>query len=118
MTTTKTDEREPVEMSFLADLGTLIEITQDATVSRTVMTAEGTRLVLFSFDAGQELSEHTAAMPVLLQVLDGNLTVAAGGRSVDLRPGGVVHLPARLPHAVIALEPSRLLLTMLDPRAG
>ena len=87
-------------------------------MSRTVMTAGGVRLVLFAFDAGQELSEHTAAMPVLLQVLDGSLTVSAGGRSVDLRPGGVVHLPARLPHAVIALEPSRLLLTMLDPRAG
>jgi quercetin dioxygenase-like cupin family protein len=118
MTTIKADELEPVEMSFLADIGTLIDITEEATVSRTVMTAEGVRLVLFSFDTGEELSEHTAAMPVLLQVLDGNLTVSAGSRSVDLRPGGVVHLPARLPHAVIALEPSRLLLTMLDSRAG
>jgi quercetin dioxygenase-like cupin family protein len=117
MTTIGTDEPEPAEMSFLADLGALVDITDDATVSRTVLTAEGVRLVLFSFDTGQELSEHTAAMPVLLQVLEGNLTVSAGGRSVDLRPGGVVHLPARLPHAVVALEPSRLLLSMLDPRA-
>ena len=118
MTTIKIDDLGAVGMSFLADLGTLIEITEEATVSRTVMKAEGVRLVLFSFDTGEELSEHTAAMPVLLQVLDGNLTVSAGGRSVNLRPGGVVHLPARLPHVVKALEPSRLLLTMLDPRAG
>jgi quercetin dioxygenase-like cupin family protein len=48
-------------------------------------------------------------------VLDGRITVSADGRSVDLAPGGVIHLTARLPHALVALEPSRLLLTMLDP---
>jgi quercetin dioxygenase-like cupin family protein len=107
----------PADMAYLADLGSLVEVAADSTVSRTVLKAEGARLVLFSFDAGQELSEHTAAMPVLLQVLDGRLTVTAAGRSVQLAPGGVIHLPARLPHTVLALEPSRLLLTMLDPRA-
>ena len=112
-----TPEAEPVEMTYLADLASLVEVAPEATVSRTVLTADGARLVLFSFDAGQELSEHTAAMPVLLQVLDGSLTVTAGSRTELLQPGGVVHLAARLPHAVLALEPSRLLLTMLDPRA-
>jgi quercetin dioxygenase-like cupin family protein len=106
-----------VTMTCLADIGSLVEVAFDATVSRTVLKAEGARLVLFAFDAGQELTEHTAAMPVLLQVLDGRLTVSAADRSVDLVPGGVVHLPARLPHTVVAQEPSRLLLTMLDPRA-
>jgi quercetin dioxygenase-like cupin family protein len=107
----------PAGMTHLADVGPLVEVAVDSTVSRTVLKAEGVRLVLFSFDAGQELSEHTAAMPVLLQVLDGRLTVSAGGRSVELVPGGVIHLPSRLPHTVLAGEPSRLLLTMLDPRA-
>lgn len=103
-------------MSDLGAVGELVEVATDATVSRTVLTAEGARLVLFAFDTGQELTEHTAAVPVLLQVLDGALLVAASGREVTLRPGGVVHLPSRLPHAVHALEPSRMLLTMLDPR--
>ena len=107
----------PADMTYLADVGSLVEVAAEATVSRTVLKAEGARVVLFSFDAGQELTEHTAAMSVLLQVLDGRLTVTAAGRSVQLAPGGVIHLTARLPHAVLALEPSRLLLTMLDPRA-
>jgi quercetin dioxygenase-like cupin family protein len=101
------------EMTHLPDVGALVEVAADSTVSRTVLKAEGTRLVLFAFDAGQELTEHTAAMPVLLQVLDGRLVVSAAGRSVELAHGAVVHLPARLPHTVLALEPSRLLLTML-----
>jgi quercetin dioxygenase-like cupin family protein len=105
------------EMTHIPDLATLVSVDTEATVSRTVLKAEGVRLVLFSFDAGQELSEHTAAVPVLLQVLDGRLTVSSGGQTVELQPGGVVHLPTRAPHSVVAAEPSRMLLTMLDPRA-
>jgi quercetin dioxygenase-like cupin family protein len=103
-------------MTDLPDIASLVDVGPDSTVSRTVLKAEGARLVLFAFDAGQELTEHTAAMPVLLQALDGHLEVTAAGRTVDLRPGDVVHLGTRLPHAVLATEPSRLLLTMLDPR--
>ena len=103
-------------MTVVADAAALVAVQPQSTVSRTVLRAEGVRVVLFSFDAGQELTEHTAAVPVLLQVLDGHLRVTADGRTVELRPGGLVHLTTRLPHAVLAVEPSRLLLTMLDPR--
>ncbi|MEO8557149.1 MAG: cupin domain-containing protein [Actinomycetota bacterium] len=103
-------------MHDLSDVASLVDIQSEATVSRTVLQAEGARIVLFSFDAGQVLTEHTAAVPALLQVLDGHLRITADGRTVDLRPGGLVHLAARLPHAVEAVEPSWLQLTMLDPR--
>lgn len=103
-------------MTVVADAAALVAVQPQSTVSRTVLRAEGVRVVLFSFDAGQELTEHTAAIPVLLQVLDGHVRVTADGRTVDLHPGGLVHLTTRLPHAVLAVEPSRLLLTMLDPR--
>jgi len=103
-------------MTHLPDVAALVDVAPEATVSRTVLTAEGARRVLFSFDAGQGLSEHTAAVPVLLQVLDGRLSVSSGGTTVELAPGGVVHLPTRAPHSVVALAPSRMLLTMLDSR--
>lgn len=103
-------------MTYLPALSELIEVAEDSTVSRTVLRAEGTRVVLFSFDAGQELTEHTAAIPVLLTALDGRLEVGAAGEVVDLAPGGMVHLGARVPHTVRAVEPTRMVLTMLDPR--
>lgn len=109
------DERLPV-MTDLTDIASLVEIADDSTVSRTVLKADGARLVLFAFDTGQELTEHTAAVPVLIQALDGHVEITADGRTVDLRPGGVIHLGPKLPHAVLAKEPTRLLLTMLDPR--
>ena len=53
-------------MTDLQDIASMIQVNEEATVSRTVMHAEGVRLVLFSFDKDEILSEHTAAMPVIL----------------------------------------------------
>jgi quercetin dioxygenase-like cupin family protein len=103
-------------MEHVADLGALIEVATQATVSRTVLKAQGARVVLFAFDAGQELTEHTAAVPILLQVIDGRLRVGAEGATVELVPGGLVHIGTRVPHEILALEPSRMVLTMLDAR--
>lgn len=103
-------------MTAVADLADLVAVQSEATVSRTVLKAEGARVVVFAFDAGQVLTEHTAAMPVVLQTLDGHLRITADARTVDLLPGSLVYLGTRLPHAVEAVVPSRLALTMLDPR--
>ncbi|MGB8020571.1 MAG: cupin domain-containing protein [Candidatus Nanopelagicales bacterium] len=105
-------------LAHVPDLAALIEVADESTVSRTVLRAEGVRLVLFAFDAGQELTEHTAAVPILLQVIDGRLRVGAGGAQAVLLPGAVIHIGARVPHEILALEPSRMVLTMLDPRVG
>jgi quercetin dioxygenase-like cupin family protein len=103
-------------MHDLSNVASLVEIQPEATVSRTVLQAEGARVVLFSFDAGQVLTEHTAAVPALLQVLDGHLRITADGRTVDLRPGGLVHLAARLPHAVESRPSPTPRSTVASPR--
>ena len=102
-------------MTDLQDIASMIQINEEATVSRTVMHAEGVRLVLFSFDKDEILSEHTAAMPAVVQVLEGRLRIDADGQSVELVPGDILHFGTCLPHAVFALEPSKMLLLMLDP---
>ena len=110
-----TDRIVPV-MTDLQDVAAMVAVNEGATVSRTVMHAEGVRLVLFSFDTDEYLSEHTAAMPVLPFALEGSLETEADGRVVVLKPGDVIHFGTRLPHAVRALEPSKLALYMLDKR--
>lgn len=105
-----------LSMTHVPAVADLVAVTDDSTVSRTILSAEGVRVVLFSFDSGQELSEHTAAMPVVLQALDGRFTVTADGRTVTLVPGDLIHLGTRTPHSLVATEPGRLLLTMIDPR--
>lgn len=103
-------------LGFIEDLASLIDIQEEATVSRTVLREDGLRAVLFGFDKDQALSEHTAAMPVTIQVLEGKLRVGGEGREIELTAGGIVYLSARLPHTVYAVEPSKMLLQMFDNR--
>ena len=69
------NEAEPIELGYIEDLGDMISVQEGSTVSRTVMQKAGGNVVLFSFDTGEELSEHTAAMPVFVQTLKGRLKV-------------------------------------------
>jgi quercetin dioxygenase-like cupin family protein len=71
------------------------------------------RLVLFGFDTGQELTEHTASMPALLQIISGEAQLELGEDTVTVGPGSWVHMPAHLPHSVLAEEPTVLLLTLI-----
>lgn len=102
---------------FLEDVRALVPVQPESTLSRTVLRKPGLRVVAFSFDEGQQLTEHTAAMPVLLIALSGSFTVVADGDSHTLVPGGLLYLETRAPHAVTAREPAQLGLIMLDQRA-
>ena len=107
------NEAEPIELGYIEDLGDMISFQEGSTVSRTVMQKAGGNVVLFSFDTGEELSEHTAAMPVFVQTLKGRLKVTGNGRTVELVPGGLAYFPTRIPHAIYAEEPSVMMLTMV-----
>lgn len=84
-----------------------------AIVSRQVIKAEAGNVTLFAFDAGQELSEHTAPFDALLQVLDGGADVAISGQRFEVKAGEAIVLPAGQPHAVRAASRFRMLLTMI-----
>ncbi len=99
--------------TVIADLAAEVEIPQDGTLSRVLYTDDQIRVVVFAFDAGQELTEHTAAAPAVVEVLSGRLRLTLGPDVVEAGPGSWTHMPARLPHAVVALEPSVMLLTLL-----
>jgi len=100
-------------------LSELIAPAAHGIASRILSKTAGGSLTLFAFDAGQGLAEHTAPFEALVMVLDGRLTLTIGGAEVSATPGTVVRMPANVPHAVDAPEPSRMLLTMLrEPAAA
>lgn len=90
-----------------------LEPFEDKPRAQNVMKAPDAHLVAFEFAAGQELHEHQAHHPVLIQALAGHLRLSHDGGSFELRPGDVLHLPAMLRHEVVALEDSTLTVTML-----
>ncbi len=97
----------------VVDLAGLIDYQTGAVVSRTLMKKETGTVTLFAFDAGQELSEHTAPFDAMVQVLDGQVEVTISGQPMRLRAGQMVIMPANDPHALKAVEPFKMLLVMI-----
>jgi quercetin dioxygenase-like cupin family protein len=99
------------------DAVTLIDVLTEAPVEpgklghHTVLDVGGARVIVLTFDTGQQMREHRTHHPLILQALDGHVRVTTGGESHDLRPGGLLYLPNAQPHSVEALEPSRVSLT-------
>lgn len=99
--------------TFIPDLPGRAEVPEQGTLSRVLHDDDRLRLVLFAFDAGQELTEHTASVPAVLQVISGRFRVTAGEATFPMGPEAWLLLDAHEPHSLVAEEPSRLLLTML-----
>lgn len=77
---------------------------------------ETTKIVAFEFAEGQELADHAAFHPVLIQLLRGRVEFGLPDRTIELKTGEILHLTGKLRHWVKALEPTTLTVTMLLPR--
>ena len=102
---------------YVADL-TAQDIPADGILSRTIYNDDHVKVVLFGFGTGQELSEHTASMPAILQIVQGEAQLGLGDDSIEARAGAWVHMPAQLRHSVRAKTPVVMLLVLLKTAAG
>ena len=96
----------------------LVEYAEGAIVSRTLAKNDAGTITLFAFDAGQELSEHSAPFDAFVHVLDGEAELIIGGKTVTAGAGELVVMPADVPHAVKAPKQFKMLLTMLRNPKG
>src|SRR5687768_8300974 len=98
--------------AYFRDLAREVEPPADGTLSRTLINTNHVKAVLFGFAAGQELSEHTAAVPAAMQFISGEAAVKLGDDWVDATANSLIHMPAGLPHAVRAKAPTVMLLLL------
>ena len=82
-------------------------------VSRQITKAEAGNVTLFAFDAGQELSEHTAPFDALVHVLEGEAEIRISGQPYLRGAGEAIVMPADEPHALRAAQKFKMLLTMI-----
>jgi quercetin dioxygenase-like cupin family protein len=99
--------------TVLADLASLVEIPKDGTLSRVLYKDDHIRLVVFGFDTGQELTDHTAGVPITIHLVSGRMELTAGENHSEIDSKAWVQIPAGMTHAVKALEPSIMVLTLL-----
>ena len=84
-------------------------------VSRTLLRTPTTRVVLFGFAEGQELTEHTSTQHALVQVLSGECEFSLAGKPHSLKSGDFLHITPNVPHAVKATKQFSMLLTLFKP---
>jgi quercetin dioxygenase-like cupin family protein len=101
----------------LFTLDSLVTPTAQGIASRVLARTAAGNITLFAFDAGEELSEHTAPFDALALTLSGALVLTIGGVEVRTAPQTIVLMPANVAHAVRANEASRMLLIMLRDSA-
>ena len=106
-----------IQFTLIDNIDRLVtDIPADSIVSRTVYSDDDTKVILFGFAPGQELSEHTAAKPALLHFLRGEADLTLGEEAAAAQPGAFVHMAAHLPHSVYARTEVVMLLTLLPSR--
>ena len=106
----KKKEKLEAKATQLADL---IDYQDDSVVSRTLIDKEAGTVTLFAFDEGQGLSEHTAPYDAMVHVIEGDAKVTISGKTIIVKQGEVIVMPANQPHALSSITRFKMLLTMI-----
>lgn len=93
----------------------LIEYADQKVVSRTLAQNNFLTLTLFAFAAGEGISSHASTGDALIQVLDGEALITIGDEKFTVGTGQLIVMPADIPHAVDAVKPFKMLLTVVKP---
>ena len=95
----------------LADLAPAVP--EASILSRTFYKDDRLSAVLFSFAAGEELSEHTSAFPAVLHFLSGKARLKLGNDETAVEAGAWARMAPNLPHSVVAETDVVMLLLLL-----
>lgn len=102
-----------LEHSKVMNFNGIIEYSADGIISKQVIKKQTGNVTLFSFDQGQELSEHTAPFDALVNVIEGEIVVMIDKKNYNLKAGEAIIMPANIPHALSAPVRFKMLLTMI-----
>jgi quercetin dioxygenase-like cupin family protein len=91
----------------------LVTYQEASVVSKTLIEKKAGTVTLFAFAKGQGLSEHTAPFDAMVYVLEGVADITIDGKPMTVKQGEMLVMPANKPHALKAVEPFKMILTMI-----
>ncbi|MBN2400368.1 MAG: cupin domain-containing protein [Candidatus Aminicenantes bacterium] len=100
-------------MNEIMKVKEIVSYQNQAIVSKTLIEKETGTVTIFAFDQDQALSEHTAPFDALVEVIDGQAEIRIDGIPHQLNEGDMMVMPAHQSHALKALMPFKMLLTMI-----
>ena len=104
---------QPVPNPSASAMTDMVAYQAGSVVSHTILNKPSGSVTLFSFDAGESLSEHTAPFDAMVYILDGEALVTISGRANILQAGETLIMPAGEPHALQAVKRFKMLLIMI-----
>lgn len=90
-----------------------IDYSQGATVSKILTKNKNGSTTLFSFDKGQNLSEHTTPFDAIAMIIDGTCEITIANEANVLSEGQMIIMPANIPHALEATQAFKMMLIMI-----
>ena len=98
---------------YVRDLRERARVPENGILSQTLHDDGKTKVVLFGFAPGQELSAHTAPFPATLTFLQGEASLTLGGEQQEAVAGTFVAMAPYLEHGIKARSAVVMLLTMI-----
>ena len=95
---------------------TNITYAEKAVVSKHILKKATGNISLFAFDKDEGLSEHTTPFDAVVFIVDGKADIKINGVSNILGAGESIIMPANVPHALIAVEKFKMVLTMIKSK--
>ena len=93
-----------------------ISVQQGQIVSKTLAQNEAVSVTLFAFSKGEEIGTHDSTGDAMVHVLEGTGKFTVGGKEHICKAGDVLVMPAKVPHAVYAVEDFKWILTVIFPQ--
>ena len=104
-----------IEHEKVLSLAGEISVQQGQIVSKTLAQNEAVGITLFAFAKGEEISAHDSTGDAMVHVLEGTGKFTVGGKEHICKAGDVLIMPAKVPHAVYAVEDFKWILTVVFP---
>ena len=117
MTAMKKDKSAEDLKGRAVALAGLVAYQDGAIVSREIASLPTGTMTVFAFDAGEQLSEHTAPFDATVIDLEGEAEIRIGGQDNRVKAGEMIIMPADVPHALRAVTRFKMLLVMIKKPA-
>lgn len=107
-----------MEYVFVRNVGEHGQVPEQSILSSTLQSDAQTKVILFRFAAGQELSAHTAPFPAMLYFVSGEARVRLGADEKEASGGTFVYMSPKLEHGIRARTEVVMLLVLVKAGAG
>ena len=105
-----------IEHEKVVNLAGEVQVMPGQVVSKTLAQNDAVSVTLFAFDKGEEIGTHDSTGDAMVTVLEGVGEFTVGGVKHQCKAGEAIVMPAKIPHAVYAVESFKMLLTVVFPQ--